>query len=656
MAIQSAYGRSVFCFVTVCLLISSSAYASFSLMEVIPDSLPNAGTRGTSSCDANNDGILDLVIADIYAVNLSGQISFVNGLTGAAIGSTPNFAGPNPGGLFGTEMVNVGDLNADGFLDELIVSEPGNNAVYILDCEKAANGLSSSAITHTFVRPTGYQKCPNDQFGGSVAGFSKPLSNEKYIFIGAHAQHDDAVASCGISGPGLVTSYKIVTASAFTVSQVATLKGGTDGEEFGFDLTLGDINADLKADLGVSAPRFAGGEGYVRFYNGTTLFSGTPIAFSADLRPPVEPPGSIFPAGTIQPGQEFGTSLATGHSAGLSNPARVMVGARYYGVFDILSTTPLFAPQAGRVTVHSYNSSTNTWATLHNSADLASLSSTPLSAGPNHYWGYSVAAGGDTDGTTGSAALVIGGPGTAAATDSGRVVALLLDETNPGSFKLVDYSEAGAKDDQRGVNVSCPGILSDNNRPAVTYATPVTGSTTNAGYTVVQEVPDKAELTTCTSGTTTGCNPSAASTNAPGCAASGLVPQIAYVGQGVDPNTGAPTIGIPWVGSDLKFSLSGFPAYSVAIVAFGYKLGASINISSSSSYSCLLATFPFQGLVYSVPIDGAGNGSLTMTAGANPILIPSFTQASVFYVQAVVKAAVISGFSDMSNQLELKIW
>lgn len=626
--------RSVLAPLFVAMLsIANSAWATFTLIDVIQDPAAGLGTRGMAACDANQDGIADLVIANVFESNLRGAVHIYDGVTSAPLAT---FTGPQPSGLFGTALTKIGDVNGDG-VTELFIGAPGDGVSqgYIFDCVKAIGGFASPLI-HTFSSQYSY-----DQLGTSVAVVSDPTSLNKMLIIGAPAAPKSSASAA--AGAGRANIYLLsVTSSNYSVSSALySISGPALGSSFAHDISTGDVNGDSIDDILIGAPRYNGSRGIVKIFDGTgsftTAYSGGTVAPISlpDLTPPADTIGSIY-SGQQQPGQWFGASIATVYSAGVANRARAVIGAPYYGVYDLAATPPLFATQAGRVLVAklvqcSQQPCSDSWSWVYNG--------TQHTSGQGHYWGFDVAVVGDKDAVQGAGAIQIGGPGAAGAPNAGASIALLSDETSPIPFTIVDFQPPGVAGSQRGISVSNPGVLSANGRPILSLATPNTGSSSLKGISSLFEVPSKGQLSSAGLA-------SWAPTNKMGC---------------VDPLSGlaVPDIGMaakPKVGNSVTFNFSGFPPLSKILFWIGTDLDIPIEISSNpAAFNCLIGTFP--DFHYpSIQADSQGNATYTLpdpTGGS--YILESILNGLVIYAQAGVLSSSGNALDFMSKQIEIKI-
>jgi len=624
--------RCAFGFFVISCFFCSLASATFTLTDVIEDPGVGLGTRGVASCDADEDGVKDFVVGNIYDSNLRGAVRIYSGVTNALLAT---IKGPQANGLFGDALIAIGDLNGDQ-AEELFVGAPGDGVSqgYLLDCVQALSALTSPII-HTFSSPNSF-----DQFGSSAAVILEPTSGTRALIVGAPAAPKPT--SISTSGPGQAHIYRLNPKTASTPLSVSgslyVISGPADDSSLGYELASGDIDNDLFEDLLIGVPRYNGGSGMVRAFDGvsvivTALSSGSipPTAFS-DLQPPVDGPGGLNP-GTIQFGQEFGAALDTGYFAGLSQAARVVVGARYYSVVDLTPMQPpLIAPQTGRVLVAKYNPGGDNWDFVYEGLKLTT--------GANHNWGWDVAVVGDADGALGASAIVVGGPGNAGAVSAGGTVALLGDETSAIPFSLVDFQPPGIENAQRGIAVSNIGVLAAGGRPSLSIAT--AHSVLSNGYEAIYEVPLKQQLT---SKFIAAWMP----TNKMGCAkpSSGLM--VPEMGMSV----------LPKIGNPLSFTFDGFPPNAKILFGIGSNISVLVELSSDPSlFNCFLSTLPYPGAVY-FPIQANGSGHADYTVkypDGTPFLIDPIFNGFVVYAQAgVLTPSPGFGFDYLSKQIEIRI-
>jgi hypothetical protein len=186
---------------------------------------------------------------------------------GAAADTTPDLSlqSPEPGDLFGTVVVGIGDINGDGYGDFAVgapAADAGRGKVYVY------LGASSPSTTPALVLSG---TAPGDLFGSAIAGAGR-LDGDDYP--------DFAVGAPGGSG-GAGSVYLFAGGTTLPSTPAAILAGDTPAgyagpARFGAVLAGGaDLDRDQHDDLVVSAPGRDGGKGSVWFYRGGSSWPST---------------------------------------------------------------------------------------------------------------------------------------------------------------------------------------------------------------------------------------------------------------------------------------------------------------------------------------------------------------------------------------------
>ena len=181
--------------------------------------------------DVNNDGINDFVVGapgfNAPGVLSAGAVYVYSGASATLIYTT---VGTIAAGRLGESVAGLGDVTGDGVSDfaasEPIAFQGSPGTVYFYS---GSNGAVISSVSS----PT------------SVSGFGSYISN-----IGDY--NGDGINDLAINEPSLTGTVYIY--SGFNLAQIAVFNGPNSGENFGFSIDGGDVNADGISDLIVGAP------------------------------------------------------------------------------------------------------------------------------------------------------------------------------------------------------------------------------------------------------------------------------------------------------------------------------------------------------------------------------------------------------------------
>ncbi|MFA5872017.1 MAG: FG-GAP-like repeat-containing protein, partial [Parcubacteria group bacterium] len=220
-----------------------------------------------ASLDINYDGRIDLAVgASSYNSN-QGRVYIYTFNDTVSSGETGSFS------EMGTSLV-AGDLNADGKID-LAVSAYGYNSsqgrVYIFYNNNGAFNTSAASADKIVSGENNF-----DSFGFSLATGDLNADGKTDLAVGATSYISG-------SSQGRVYIFYNGNYPASAASADAKITGENSSDYFGFSLATGDLDADGKTDLAVGAYGYASnssqGRAYI-FYNGNYPAS----AASADAK------------------------------------------------------------------------------------------------------------------------------------------------------------------------------------------------------------------------------------------------------------------------------------------------------------------------------------------------------------------------------------
>ena len=208
--------------------------------------------------DFNLDGKTDLAVGGVYG---SRAYIFYNDGSIAAQATSADIviAGPG-GGEFGRSL-SSGDFDVDGNIDLAVgdtsySSNTGRVHIFYND--------GTFPITSATADVTITGEATGNQFGRNLTSGDFNADGKTDLVVGAHL-YATATGRAYVFYNGA-----IVTENASTADVIIT--GETTGNDFGFYMTTGDLDADNKADLVVSAPDYSSNIGRVYIFYGDGNF------------------------------------------------------------------------------------------------------------------------------------------------------------------------------------------------------------------------------------------------------------------------------------------------------------------------------------------------------------------------------------------------
>ena len=224
------------------------------------------GTSVAEAGDVDGDGIPDLIVGapqmDTNGWTDNGVVFLYSGETGAEI---RQLHGTGNGVLFGYSVANAGDVNGDGFADQ-IVGAP----------KASGNGFTEGGLVNVYSGKDGSQiygyggHSAYSKVGTCVAG-SGDVNADGYadFLFGGHLEDAN----------GLLDSGTVLVYSGKDGQIIHQLNGQNDWDWFGYSVAMaGDIDSDNYTDFMVAAinadPNSIQSAGTVYVYSGR---HGTPI-------------------------------------------------------------------------------------------------------------------------------------------------------------------------------------------------------------------------------------------------------------------------------------------------------------------------------------------------------------------------------------------
>jgi hypothetical protein len=234
------------------------------------------GNSVAEAGDVNGDGYSDVIVGG-YAGGGTGQDGFacVYHGTPGGLGSTPpvasTFEGATNDGA-GISVAGGGDFNNDGYAD-VAVGAQGNQKAYIFVGSSGGLGTTPTIYKTLPTANCEYSVCPTVAAGNNFA-FSLAVARS-FVVIGAPCAQRTTVC-----GPGEASVWSDLTLTNANAVQLAF--SGSNGDNFGVSMIVGDYNGDGFSDVVIGAPNTSSGKGAIYVYPG---YSGTGYINGASASP-----------------------------------------------------------------------------------------------------------------------------------------------------------------------------------------------------------------------------------------------------------------------------------------------------------------------------------------------------------------------------------
>jgi hypothetical protein len=307
---------------TVLVLVAALAGGSIGLVT----SAPPARAAVDPHPDFDGDGFADLPVAAtgeaIGGKANAGALHVFYGTSGGLAATqsqlwsqaSPIRDAPEAGDRFGAAWA-AGDFDGDGF-DDLAVGVPGENdrtgVVQVL--YGSSTGLRSARNQLLWQHTDGIDgdPTPGDEFGSALAAGDFDRDGRDDLAIGAPG--DASLAAGGARGGsvtvlrGSVDGLTAVGSQVFTQDSPQVPGQAKAGDQFGFSLAVGDIDADRRDDLAIGAP----GETISAARAGavSVLFGTKQGLATTDSRTIAQGRDGVVGSSSLDDG--FGTALAIG--------------------------------------------------------------------------------------------------------------------------------------------------------------------------------------------------------------------------------------------------------------------------------------------------------------------------------------------------------
>jgi hypothetical protein len=206
--------------------------------------------RSVAIGDVNGDGYGDILIGAPLANSSNGTVYLVlgsNNPTSLDLSSAITFSGL--GGEEAGASVAIGDVNGDGYGDILIgapLANSSNGTVYLvlgssdLSSNNLSNAISLSGSGGEEAGSVAVGDVNGDGYGDMLIGAPKANSSNGNAYL--------------VLGNSSLTSYDL--SNAFTFS-------GSESEEAGGSVAIGDVNGDGYGDMLIGAPKANSNDGVV---------------------------------------------------------------------------------------------------------------------------------------------------------------------------------------------------------------------------------------------------------------------------------------------------------------------------------------------------------------------------------------------------------
>ena len=266
--------------------------------------------------DVNGDGYSDVLVSGVHdetgTGSQRGQVYLYRGSElGLLASPASTFAGDEDLALFGSSVATAGDVNGDGYSDVVVGAEAHDAG--------AGSGADRGRAFVFLGSPSGVATSPawvasgdEDLAGlGRAVATAGDVNGDGYsdVIVGAF-MHDAG----GASGANRGRAYLYLGSSTGLATSPAWTASGQTGARFGSSVaTAGDVNGDGYSDVVVGAP--ASGNGRASLYLGSAGGLSTSPAWTAF---------------GVNPGDLFGTSVASAGDVNGDGYSDVVVGATFY--------------------------------------------------------------------------------------------------------------------------------------------------------------------------------------------------------------------------------------------------------------------------------------------------------------------------------------
>ncbi|MEV4410928.1 M4 family metallopeptidase [Catellatospora sp. NPDC049609] len=242
--------------------LTAQGSASIPASATIPGTGPHRFGAAVAAGDFNGDGFGDIAVGAPGNTGNRGGVKVIYGSVNRLVvtagtanwftqdtGAIPDTA--EDGDLFGAALA-AGDFNGDGRTD-LAVGAPGENgAGSVTVLLGSASGITATGSQAFEQGGLADSSEAGDEFGAALGAGDVTGDGKADLAVGAPGEDTGAGAIFLIRG----TTTGLTTASSQVLRQGAGVVPDTAeaGDRFGATVTVGDLNADGKADVAAAAP------------------------------------------------------------------------------------------------------------------------------------------------------------------------------------------------------------------------------------------------------------------------------------------------------------------------------------------------------------------------------------------------------------------